>query len=52
MNKIKTTKENDVSNIAELVSRGWKAIEVWECELKTIEKRQQRFKELLIEIVE
>ena len=32
--KVETNRERDIRNLAALAERGWKAITVWQCELK------------------
>ncbi len=49
--KIERNKERDEENQKKLKADGWKVIVVWECELKTIEKRNERCQLLIQEIM-
>ena len=42
--------ERDKENIWKLNSMGWKVIVIWECELQTKEKREERIQHLIQEI--
>lgn len=46
LDKINGNKVKDMRSKQELISAGWKVIEVWECELKK-DKIDQKFKDLL-----
>lgn len=48
--KIEANVERDHKNYVELEVQGWKVIVVWECEVKTIEKREARLNKLVDEI--
>ena len=48
--KIEANVERDQKNYVELEVQGWKVIVVWECEVKTIEKREVRLNKLVDEI--
>lgn len=50
LNKINTNIERDKRKIAELEKLGWKAITVWECELKKC-LREDTMKKIMKEIV-
>lgn len=50
LKKFADTVERDRKNKAYWRDAGWKAIEVWECELKTVESRHQRLQKLLQDI--
>ena len=49
--KINDTRVRDRKNQQSLELLGWRTIVVWNCEIKTIEARQQRFNKLLKEIL-
>ena len=49
--KIERNKARDEENQKKLKADGWKVIVVWECELKTIEKRNERCQLLIQEIM-
>jgi DNA mismatch endonuclease (patch repair protein) len=49
MAKIEKTIQNDRSSINKLASKGWKVINVWECELKK-DKREKTLHTLLTEL--
>lgn len=48
--KFRKNKERDQQEYQEIESIGWRVLIVWECELKTQEKREQRLKRLYYEI--
>jgi DNA mismatch endonuclease (patch repair protein) len=48
--KIAANVERDKRNIAQLEKEGWKIIVVWQCDLKSKERREKRLKNLLEEI--
>lgn len=48
--KFADTMERDAKNKANWKEAGWKVIEVWECELRTVESRDQRLEKLLQDI--
>ena len=50
MRKFDDTVKRDEKNKSLLIRNGWKVIDVWECELKTLEKREVRLKKLLKEL--
>ena len=50
-NKIANTKARDKSNQEELKKLGFKVLTVWQCEIKTVEKRNERLPALLEEII-
>lgn len=49
--KIERNKTRDEENQKKLIADGWKVIVVWECELKTVEKRNERCQLLIREIM-
>lgn len=49
-NKFEHNVANDRKEHEELRELGWKVIVVWECELKTAEKRKERLEKLVEEI--
>ncbi len=51
-NKIKANIDRDKRNIKELRKLGWKIITIWQCEIKTSDKREKRFKKLIKQIEE
>lgn len=50
--KITKNITRDEENIRKLQDQGWKVIVVWECEIKTIGKREERIQQLIEEIVD
>lgn len=48
--KLKKNVERDKRVVSLLLSTGWNVIVVWECEIKSKEKRQRRLEKLLFEI--
>lgn len=46
--KINRNAERDVNNYNQLISKGWKVIIIWECELKSV--RDDRLEKLIAEI--
>lgn len=50
--KFSDTVNRDRKNKNYWISKDWKVIEIWECELKTAEKRESRLMKLLEEITE
>lgn len=51
-NKIKANIDRDKRIISELEKLGWKVIIIWQCEIKTIDRREKRFKKLIKQINE
>jgi DNA mismatch endonuclease (patch repair protein) len=51
-NKIKTNIDRDKRNIGDLKKAGWKVIIIWQCEIKTIIRREKRFEKLNKQIIE
>ncbi len=49
--KISDTKKRDTKKIIELEKLGWKVIAIWNCQINTITKRENRFNLLLKEII-
>ena len=50
--KFTDTIKRDRKNKKYWIDNNWKVIEIWECELKTAEKRESRLMKLLEEIIE
>jgi DNA mismatch endonuclease, patch repair protein len=48
--KIKANIDRDKRTINELKKLGWKVIIIWQCEIKTIIRREERFEKLIKEI--
>ncbi len=48
--KIEANKERDSRKIDELKTLGWKVITVWQCEIKTLKKREERFSTLITQV--
>jgi len=48
--KIGDTRKRDKKKRKELESNGWKVITIWNCEIKTIKEREERFNLLSKEI--
>lgn len=48
--KLNANIERDRRKISELEDAGWKVLVVWQCEINTIAKRNERLPKLLIEI--
>jgi DNA mismatch endonuclease (patch repair protein) len=49
-NKIKSNIDRDKRTIRSLKKTGWKVIIIWQCEIKTVIKREKRFEKLIKEI--
>jgi DNA mismatch endonuclease (patch repair protein) len=49
-NKIKSNIDRDKRTIRALKKAGWKVIIIWQCEIKTVIKREKRFEKLIKEI--
>ena len=49
-NKIGNTKLRDQNNKAKLQELSFKVIELWQCEINTLQKRNERLPKLLVEI--
>ncbi|KIE18495.1 hypothetical protein DS62_10145 [Smithella sp. SC_K08D17] len=50
-NKINANIERDKRAVRELKFAGWKVIIIWQCEIKTIIRREKRFEKLRKEII-
>jgi DNA mismatch endonuclease (patch repair protein) len=50
--KINSNKERDVRNKMDLKKLGWKVIEVWQCEINSKVKREEKFNHLVNKIIE
>lgn len=48
--KIEANKERDSRKNDALEALGWKVITIWQCEIKTLEKREKRFSLLITQI--
>lgn len=48
--KIDANKERDNRKIGELEALGWKVITMWQCEIKTLKKREERFLTLTTQV--
>lgn len=44
-------KERDLAVLKKLEESGWKVITIWECDVKSLRKRQIRFERLIAEIL-
>jgi len=49
-NKINATKERDLKKFTHLKEMGWNVISIWQCEIKTKKKQEERLKKLIDEI--
>lgn len=48
--KIEANIERDNRKISDLKALGWKVITIWQCEIKTLKKREERFSILIPQI--
>lgn len=49
-NKIDGNIKRDKRDVVELEKQGWKVIVIWQCEIRSIELRKERFLKLLLEM--
>lgn len=49
-NKINAAKERDLRKFTHLKEMGWNVIIIWQCEIKTKKKQEERLKKLIDEI--
>jgi DNA mismatch endonuclease (patch repair protein) len=49
--KLERNKERDLAVLKKLEESGWKVITIWECDVKSLRKRQIRFERLIAEIL-
>lgn len=48
--KIEANRERDNRKVNDLKTLGWKVITIWQCEIKTLKKREERFSILIPQI--